>query len=203
MVGWHQQLNGQFEQAPGDSEGQRSLVCCSSWGHKESDTTQQLKTTKVNYCICTRSPCKSTDTQKGRLCEDGAETGAMLSIYWVFSPSPFSFLQQSLLPTLVLCRNLPLLSLPKITLLKQQCGNPISPQGCIPLLPASPLSFFRAELQTYSQSLDKLHLFIYILVIFWDFGSARMRTLVCFHHKVSPSFWNCTQQKLSKYVCNK
>ena len=127
----------------------------------------------------------------------------LLSIYWVFSPSPFSFLQQSLLPTLVLCRNLPLLSLPKITLLKQQCGNPISPQGCIPLLPASPLSFFRAELQTYSQSLDKLHLFIYILVIFWDFGSARMRTLVCFHHKVSPSFWNCTQQKLSKYVCNK
>ena len=35
MVGWHHQLNGhEFEQTPGDSEGQESLVCCSSWGHK-------------------------------------------------------------------------------------------------------------------------------------------------------------------------
>ena len=41
MVGWHHQLNGhEFEQAPGDSEGQGSLVCCSPWGHKESDKTE-------------------------------------------------------------------------------------------------------------------------------------------------------------------
>ena len=40
MVGWHHWLNGhEFEQAPGDSEGQRSLVCCSPWGRKESDMT--------------------------------------------------------------------------------------------------------------------------------------------------------------------
>ena len=40
MVGWHQQLNGhEFEQTPGDIEGQVSLVCCSPWGHKGSDTT--------------------------------------------------------------------------------------------------------------------------------------------------------------------
>ena len=39
-VGWHHWLNGhEFEQAPGDSEGHGSLVCCSPWGHKESDTT--------------------------------------------------------------------------------------------------------------------------------------------------------------------
>ena len=38
MVGWHHRLNGQeFEQAPGDGDGQGSLVCCSPWGHKESD----------------------------------------------------------------------------------------------------------------------------------------------------------------------
>ena len=43
MVGWHQQLNGyEFEQTPGDSEGQGSLAYCSPWGHKEWDTTQQL-----------------------------------------------------------------------------------------------------------------------------------------------------------------
>ena len=32
----------EFEQAPGDSEGQGSLVCCSPWDHKESETTEQL-----------------------------------------------------------------------------------------------------------------------------------------------------------------
>ena len=41
MVGWHHRLNEhKFEQAPGDSEGQGSLACCSRpWGHKESDMT--------------------------------------------------------------------------------------------------------------------------------------------------------------------
>ena len=43
MVEWHHQLNGhEFEQAPGDSEGQGSLSCYSPWGHKESDMTEQL-----------------------------------------------------------------------------------------------------------------------------------------------------------------
>ena len=40
VVGWHHWLNGhEFVQAPGDSEGQGSLACCSSWGGKELDTT--------------------------------------------------------------------------------------------------------------------------------------------------------------------
>ena len=43
MVGWHHQLNGhEFEQTQGDGEGQGSLACCSPWGHKESDMTEQL-----------------------------------------------------------------------------------------------------------------------------------------------------------------
>ena len=43
MVGYHHQLNGhEFEQTPVDSEGQGSLVCCSPWGHNESDTASQL-----------------------------------------------------------------------------------------------------------------------------------------------------------------
>ena len=42
MVGWHHWLNRhEFEQAPEDSEGEGSLVCCSPWGHKESDMTEQ------------------------------------------------------------------------------------------------------------------------------------------------------------------
>ena len=41
--GWHHQLNGhEFEQTPGDGEGQGSLMCCSPWGCKELDTTEQL-----------------------------------------------------------------------------------------------------------------------------------------------------------------
>ena len=43
MVGWHHQLDGhEFEQTLGDSEGQGSLMCCSPWGCKESDMTEQL-----------------------------------------------------------------------------------------------------------------------------------------------------------------
>ena len=43
MAGWHHQFNGhEFEQAPGDCEGQGSLACCSPWDHKESDTTERL-----------------------------------------------------------------------------------------------------------------------------------------------------------------
>ena len=42
-VGWHHQLNGhEFEQALGDSEGQGSLECCSPWGRKELNMTEQL-----------------------------------------------------------------------------------------------------------------------------------------------------------------
>ena len=40
IVGWHHQLNvHESEQFSGDGEGQRSLVCCSPWDHKESDKT--------------------------------------------------------------------------------------------------------------------------------------------------------------------
>ena len=43
MVGWHHQLyEYEFEQAQEDGEGQGSLACCSSWGHKELDMTQLL-----------------------------------------------------------------------------------------------------------------------------------------------------------------
>ena len=43
MVGWHHQLDGrEFEQGLREDEGQGSLACCSSWGHKESDGTELL-----------------------------------------------------------------------------------------------------------------------------------------------------------------
>ena len=56
MIGWHHQLNGhELKQAPGDGEGQGSLACCSQWGHKKSDTTEQLNNNflviSIAFCI--------------------------------------------------------------------------------------------------------------------------------------------------------
>ena len=43
MVGWYQRLNGhKSEQTLGNNEGQGSLACCSPWGRKELDMTEQL-----------------------------------------------------------------------------------------------------------------------------------------------------------------
>ena len=43
MVGWHHQCDGhEFEQATRVGDGQGGLVCCSPWGHKESDKTERL-----------------------------------------------------------------------------------------------------------------------------------------------------------------
>ena len=50
MVGWHHWLSGhEFEQAPGVGDGQGSLGCCSPWGCKESDITEQLNWTGLNW----------------------------------------------------------------------------------------------------------------------------------------------------------
>jgi len=70
MVGWHHWLKGhEFEQTPGDSEGQGSLACCSSWGLKELDMTEWLNnchtSTWVNhryigvYFLCGMRKCSN------------------------------------------------------------------------------------------------------------------------------------------------
>ena len=53
MAGWHHWLNWhEFEQSLGDGERQESLVCCSSWGCKQSDTTQQLNSNNLVGRLC-------------------------------------------------------------------------------------------------------------------------------------------------------
>ena len=48
MVGWHHQLNGHgFGWTPWVGDGQWGLACCSPWGHKESDMTEQLNWTEL------------------------------------------------------------------------------------------------------------------------------------------------------------
>ena len=57
MVGWHHRFSGhEFEQAPGDGEGQGSLVCCSLWGCKELDMTELLHSKRGDAALCYVAP---------------------------------------------------------------------------------------------------------------------------------------------------
>ena len=48
MAGWHPWLDGhEFEWTLGVGDGQGDLACCDSWGHKESDRTEQLNWTEL------------------------------------------------------------------------------------------------------------------------------------------------------------
>ena len=48
MVGWHHCLNGhESEKTPGAGDGQGDLGCCSPWGCKELDRTEQLNRTEM------------------------------------------------------------------------------------------------------------------------------------------------------------
>jgi len=50
MAGWHHWLDGlESEWTPGVCDGQGGLVCCDSWGRKESDTTKRLNWTELNH----------------------------------------------------------------------------------------------------------------------------------------------------------
>ena len=52
MVRWHHRYNGHgFGWTPGVSDGQGVLSCCSSWDHKELDTTERLNWTELSNCI--------------------------------------------------------------------------------------------------------------------------------------------------------
>ena len=49
MVGWHHRLYGhEFEKAPGISDGQESLACCTPSGCKELDMTERLNSAYLN-----------------------------------------------------------------------------------------------------------------------------------------------------------
>ena len=50
MAGWHHWLDApEFGWTPGVGDGQGGLVCCNSWGRKESDMTERLNWTELNW----------------------------------------------------------------------------------------------------------------------------------------------------------
>ena len=52
MAGWHHWLDGrESEWTPGVGDGQGGLACCDSWGCKESDTTERLNWTELNWWL--------------------------------------------------------------------------------------------------------------------------------------------------------
>ena len=57
MVRWHHQLNGhEFEQTPGNSEGQGSLACCSPCSHKELTWLSGEGNGAPLQCSCLENP---------------------------------------------------------------------------------------------------------------------------------------------------
>ena len=76
MVGWHHWLNGHgFGWSPGIGDGQGDLVCCSSWSHKEVDTTEQLNWLNMYGISASSGPLQGPHTFKMASC--------MLSLYFL------------------------------------------------------------------------------------------------------------------------
>ena len=69
MVGWHHQHNGHgFEYTPGVGDGQGALACCSPWGRKELDTTEQLNWTELNLARTHQTAWKARQHPSSSLC---------------------------------------------------------------------------------------------------------------------------------------
>ena len=57
MAGWHHRLDGhEFEWTPGVGDGQGGQACCDSWGHKDSDMTEQLNWTEYRARLERKNP---------------------------------------------------------------------------------------------------------------------------------------------------
>ena len=74
MIGWHHWHNGHKSgQTPGDGEGQGSLACCSPWGCKKSDKTEQL-----NNNVYVKSPVCVSEASKVRGRLNAEKTGILI-----------------------------------------------------------------------------------------------------------------------------
>ena len=80
MAGWHHRLDGlEFEWTPGVDDGQGGLACCNSWGRKESDTTEWLNWTELNWRQSSMGP------QQGHHKSNVYSTTHVTGLPWWFS----------------------------------------------------------------------------------------------------------------------
>ena len=104
MVGWHHQLNRhEFEQAPGDGEGQRSLACCSPQMRKEPDTTERLSNNNMELRLIQRE-----NKRKSFLGGDGFHVVSTKPV-WHFGPWLQTFhplLSSAFIDHLFLCQGM-------------------------------------------------------------------------------------------------
>ena len=63
MAGWHHRLGCESEWTPGVGDGQAGLACCSSWGRKESDTTEWLNKNNKIQGVIYASLCLLLETE--------------------------------------------------------------------------------------------------------------------------------------------
>ena len=100
MVGWHHRLNEhEFEQTPGDGEGQGSLVCRSPWGHRESD---RMSNERLNRTHPFRRLALPGDVLQPRRCFAKPKTlFTLLPHCFSLSILPFDFSSSLLLPSVL------------------------------------------------------------------------------------------------------
>ena len=106
-VGWHQWLDGHgFGWIPGVADGQGGLECCSSWGCKDSDPTEQLNWTELNLLFGSQGRSrrlkpfplnKKKGTQRSFYTQEGSSGSCSVSVppfLWYFSIMGITWLGQ-------------------------------------------------------------------------------------------------------------
>ena len=91
MVGWHHRLSGhEFGWTPGVGDGQGSLACCSPWGRKELDTTDDGTITKAPERRL--SSCGAVALSCSAACGIFPEQGSNpFLLHWEANSSPLSY----------------------------------------------------------------------------------------------------------------
>ena len=81
MVRWHHWLNGHgFGWTLGVGDGQGGLACCGSWGHKESDTTEQQQQRIYSYICSSYNGERRQERESGSIIKMGSPTIPLTTI---------------------------------------------------------------------------------------------------------------------------
>ena len=86
------------EQTPGDSEGQGSLACCSPWGCKQSETTEQLNNNRTQHLFWTNKVRRELESHRARFGSNWPKCITAVSLSKVSNQSVIRF---SLSPHLI------------------------------------------------------------------------------------------------------